>query len=805
MPQPDGFQIRERNGKKVFWGRGNGWVTGGLCNVLEALPKDYPERPKYEKLLAELCAALAATQGGDGLWRASLLDPESYPLGETSGSTFFCYGIAWAINHGIVDREKYLPVVQKAWHGLMACVEEDGKLGYVQLPADSPRSPTYRSKNVEYAAGAFLSAGAEMIKLLERSPKAGADAIEPGQSILPACATAQEPISVKDHPFAKEIQSCLKLQESEKAFQPTGLSRKDYLRIVSGQVHAFRKYVDEKGELHDPVAARSFYSAPHYAHCVATLAAAGVEKDPDIIESGMRSLDYSLERLQLSPEEKLAQGLGAQPHSDFFIYPAVQAFEQFAKIAPKERVQKWEALLRRMKPTTFDLYKNYGNNWSLVHGAGEFLRATHGFTDLGYVEEILDHQKMRRTPQGLFMEGGAPLAYDTFARYFVTGMLQRGYHGEHFEFMRDWMWQGAWTGLLIQSPFGEMPTGYRSAHHIWNEAEMAKIFEIYAAQYARAGRLAEAGAFKRGAHLALHALSGWIRPDGSGYIVKNRYPIEAQHAYHGYSTHTNYNMLAMSMLCAAYTYADENVAEKPAPADVGGFFIRLNGFNVAVANCAGNYVEYMLRGNFMYNPSGILRVHLKGSNPQVGPSDGVMGEWGGKHNTIAYGLGPAWIDADGTETRLAEFPEASYFSPSELRMDEKPMVQIEPVSISPAKVVIRAVTSWEKKAAKVTETLTLTPEGLRVENVVNAPGVKSMRLYFPLLVSDGQEETKTTLDGARLSVALRGSGETFRVIAPASVKLQRLGKQFLHWNGMMEPVYADIPALQATYTLTADK
>ena len=172
MVQPNGFQICERNGRKVFWGRGNGWVIGGLCNVLEAMPKDYPERSKYEKLLSDMCASLAATQGEDGLWRASLLDPESYPLGETSGSTFFCYGIAWAINHGIVDRAKYLPVAQKAWRGLMASVEPDGKLGYVQLPADSPRSPAYRSKNVEYAAGAFLAAGAEMLKLLEHSPKA---------------------------------------------------------------------------------------------------------------------------------------------------------------------------------------------------------------------------------------------------------------------------------------------------------------------------------------------------------------------------------------------------------------------------------------------------------------------------------------------------------------------------------------------------------------------------------------------------------------------------------------------------------
>ena len=37
-------------------------------------------------------------------------------------------------------------------------------------------------------------------------------------------------------------------------------------------------------------------------------------------------------------------------------------------------------------------------------------------------------------------------------------------------------------------------------------------------------RLSGSGAFKRAAHLSLQSVKDWIRPDGSGYIVKNRYP-----------------------------------------------------------------------------------------------------------------------------------------------------------------------------------------------------------------------------------------------------------------------------------------
>jgi rhamnogalacturonyl hydrolase YesR len=44
------FARREANGQKVFWSRGNGWVFGGLVRVLEYMPQDYPDRPKYVKL-----------------------------------------------------------------------------------------------------------------------------------------------------------------------------------------------------------------------------------------------------------------------------------------------------------------------------------------------------------------------------------------------------------------------------------------------------------------------------------------------------------------------------------------------------------------------------------------------------------------------------------------------------------------------------------------------------------------------------------------------------------------------------------
>ena len=162
-------KFREPNGKNVFWSRGNGWVLGGTARVLEYLPKDDPQRPVYEKLLREMAARLVPLQGSDGLWRASLLDADAYPAPETSGTGLFCYGMAWGINHGVLDRATYEPVVRKAWAGLVNAVEPSGKLTEVQPGGDRPVKFSTQN-SAEFGVGAFLLAGSEMGGL-ERAPR----------------------------------------------------------------------------------------------------------------------------------------------------------------------------------------------------------------------------------------------------------------------------------------------------------------------------------------------------------------------------------------------------------------------------------------------------------------------------------------------------------------------------------------------------------------------------------------------------------------------------------------------------------
>jgi len=156
---------REANGKKIFWSRGNGWVLGGLARLLSELPKDHSKYKFYENLYKEMSARIITLQQPDGLWRSSLLDPESYPGGEASGSGFYIYGLAWGINNKILDRNTYLPAVKKGWTGLNTLVHEDGKVGWTQPIGADPRKNFNAESWEVYGAGAYLLAGSEVIKL----------------------------------------------------------------------------------------------------------------------------------------------------------------------------------------------------------------------------------------------------------------------------------------------------------------------------------------------------------------------------------------------------------------------------------------------------------------------------------------------------------------------------------------------------------------------------------------------------------------------------------------------------------------
>jgi unsaturated rhamnogalacturonyl hydrolase len=157
---------KEANGRSLFWSRGNGWVMGALVKVLETMPANDPQRPQFVQQLRDMSAEVASLQGSDGLWRSGLLDADSYPLPEISGSAFFTYAIAYGINQHILDRKQYLPVVERSWRGMLSHIYADGRLGAIQ-PIDGQPGKFKPSASYVYGVGGFLLAGSEMDRLAQ--------------------------------------------------------------------------------------------------------------------------------------------------------------------------------------------------------------------------------------------------------------------------------------------------------------------------------------------------------------------------------------------------------------------------------------------------------------------------------------------------------------------------------------------------------------------------------------------------------------------------------------------------------------
>jgi unsaturated rhamnogalacturonyl hydrolase len=159
------FTRKEANGDKVFWGRGNGWVFAGLPIIIRELPAKYEHRDYFTGIYKAMAAKLVSLQQPDGSWHASLLDPASYPNPEMSATAFFVFGIAWGIDNGYLDKEKYLPSVVKGWKAMVTAVWPDGKVGFIQPIGADPKAVTREMTEV-YGIGGFLMAGTEIYKMI---------------------------------------------------------------------------------------------------------------------------------------------------------------------------------------------------------------------------------------------------------------------------------------------------------------------------------------------------------------------------------------------------------------------------------------------------------------------------------------------------------------------------------------------------------------------------------------------------------------------------------------------------------------
>jgi rhamnogalacturonyl hydrolase YesR len=157
------FERRDDQGRKLFWSRGNGWVFAGLANMLDSLPADDPNRVGIEKLFRDMAEKIRSIQKTDGYWAPSLLGPENSPP-ESSGTGFYVYGLAWGVNHGLLDAAEYRSAILNGWNALTRAVAKDGRVGWVQQVSDRPETVDAADTQF-YGVGAFLLAASTVAQL----------------------------------------------------------------------------------------------------------------------------------------------------------------------------------------------------------------------------------------------------------------------------------------------------------------------------------------------------------------------------------------------------------------------------------------------------------------------------------------------------------------------------------------------------------------------------------------------------------------------------------------------------------------
>lgn len=165
-----------------FWGRANGWAILTMCEVLDVLPSDHPQRQAITDLLRKHAEGLARLQHHNGFWH-QLLDLSDTYL-ETSATAIYTYCLAHAVNQGWIDAKAFGPVALMGWHAVASQVNDKGQVENVCVGTGMGFDAAfyaYRPVHVmaAHGYGPVIWAGAEIIRLLKQQhPKLNDSAVQ---------------------------------------------------------------------------------------------------------------------------------------------------------------------------------------------------------------------------------------------------------------------------------------------------------------------------------------------------------------------------------------------------------------------------------------------------------------------------------------------------------------------------------------------------------------------------------------------------------------------------------------------------
>lgn len=126
-----GFNFNyNHNYGEVHWGRGNSWYTVGIMELLPELEEDGALKRYFLSVYkAQVRALKQYADKENGLWHTVLDDETSYI--EISASAAFLCGIMQGVRNGILKREEYQALIEKAMKQILTYIAADGTVKQV--------------------------------------------------------------------------------------------------------------------------------------------------------------------------------------------------------------------------------------------------------------------------------------------------------------------------------------------------------------------------------------------------------------------------------------------------------------------------------------------------------------------------------------------------------------------------------------------------------------------------------------------------------------------------------------------------
>ncbi|MGC2530470.1 MAG: glycoside hydrolase family 88 protein [Candidatus Acidiferrum sp.] len=125
LQQPNGLFYHAPD-VPFFWGRGNGWVAGGMAELLRSLPANHPRRARIMAGYRKMMESLLKYQGKDGMWRQLLDHSEAWP--ESSCTAMFTFAMITGVKNGWLDENHYGRAARKGWLALVSYLDPNGDL-----------------------------------------------------------------------------------------------------------------------------------------------------------------------------------------------------------------------------------------------------------------------------------------------------------------------------------------------------------------------------------------------------------------------------------------------------------------------------------------------------------------------------------------------------------------------------------------------------------------------------------------------------------------------------------------------------